>query len=432
MSINFSNLKVLAIPFAALICGCAITNQGAIDYRIERPDGSGGSLSPKYTKANSLYGHLESGDALSVSLKQVFIKDLTEGRSALRYIRGEPATADVAIVASACENPCARKFGAEGVRNSKVIFYSNDVREGQYLNLSNLHGVYGPIAYNGNPFKVDIYIIELDESGEKVRNLLGSLASLGQTFYPPAHPAATVLSALAETFIQDDQDDNVFTYSFDLVAKNPDSKNPSTAHLEVGDYVLIRSEDRSKIIPWKELSLNKSVGRVVKNSSDCTTTTEPDTSCYYTENSYVVLEVSKAGSSIATDSQQVVFSALRSQLDSSSGNMEITSQQIDAIKNSLESVEARDKAKGSISDLTESPPNSSGRRAAALNFVSTWFDPNINVEEHDKQLIIKRTNKMLGGCANLSATEIATYQDEIKNRTTASKPSLISALYSCR
>lgn len=428
------NKRYFILPLFFLISGCAISNQGAIDYRFNRPGQEDGYLSPKYINVDEASHKIQAGDAISVTLKQVFLNDLEEWRSVLRIARSEPATADVAIVASTCESPCARKFGVEGIKNSKVIFYSNDVREKQFLNLSNLHGVYGPITYNGRPFKIDIYVIELDESGEKTRNLLGSLANLGQTFYPPAHPAAAVLSTLAETFIQDDQDDNVFTYSFDLAGQNTISneRNPNTAYLEAGDYVLIRSEDRTKQVPWGNLALNKSVGRVVKREGNCATTREPDQTCYYTENSYVVLGVSRAGGSVANDSQQIVFSALRNHLDGSSGNMEISSQEIEEIKKSLESAEVRKKAEGSFEDIIDSTPDTAERMEAILSFVSIWFEQGATVNDKDKAIVVDAANKLLAQCAGLSISDMTAYQDNISSRSIQNREPLMSALSVCR
>lgn len=414
--------------------GCAISNQGAVDYRYHRPGAVDGPLSAKNIYASEAKHLLKAGDPIAITLKTVFIKDLTEWTSPLRLARGEPATGDIAIVASTCESPCDRKHGPEGIRSSKVIFYSNDVRENQYLNLSNLNNVYGPMTYNGNPFKLDIYIIELDESGAQVRQMLGSLASLGKTFYPPAHPAANVLSALADTFIKDDQDDNAFTYSFDLVGMNTrvDPKNPKTGYLETGDYVLVRTEDRGAAAPWESLVYNSARARLVKKDGTCNAKEAPRDGCDYRDNSYVVLEVRKAEGAVANDSQQLVFSALKSQLDADAGSREITADKIGAIKASLESAETRSDTKNHIALVKDSPAGSMQRRAAALNFVSSWFDPATVITAADKASVIKQANELFGTCMNLSTSQVAQYQDEVAKRMLSNKAQFLSALEACR
>ena len=423
---------LLATATLLTLGGCAISNQGAIDYRYHRPGTNDGTLTSKNIYAKEATHIFKAGDPIAISLKTVFIKDLTEFATPLRLFRGDPATGDVALVASTCESPCDRKQGAEGIRSSKVIFYSNDVRENQFLNLANLSNVYGPMTYNGNPFKLDIYIIELDESGAQVRQMLGSLASLGKTFYPPAHPAAGVLSALADTFIKDDQDDNAFTYSFDLVGmkKRVNSKNPKTGYLESGDYVLIRTEDRNTSPPWKDLTFNTSTGRL--EIAECVAGKIDTGACDYRGNSYVVLEVRKAEDAMVNDSQQLVFSALKSQLDGEAGSRQITPERIDIIKASLESAENRNDSKNYLADIQESDADTPRRRAAALNFVSTWFDPAITVTAQDKVTVIQQANELFGSCLRLTSAQVIKYQDEIAKRKLSNKAEFLDALELCR
>ncbi len=421
---------LLATATLLTLGGCAISNQGAVDYRYHRPGAADGKLTVKNIYAKDATHIFKAGDPIAISLKTVFIKDLTEFATPLRLARGDPATGDVAIVTSTCESPCARKQGSEGIRSSKVIFYSNDVRENQFLNLANLSNVYGPMTYNGNPFKLDVFIIELDESGAQVRQMLGSLANLGKTFYPPAHPAASVLSALADTFIKDEQDDNAFTYSFDLVGmkKRVSPQNPTTGYLESGDYVLIRTEDRNTSPPWDSLVLNTSTGRLI----DTTCKADMNNPCDYRGNSYVVLEVRKAEGAQVNDSQQLVFSALKSQLEGEAGNREITPERIEIIKASLESAENRNETKNYLADIQDSDADTPRRRTAALNFVSTWFDPAITVTAQDKVTVIQQANELFGSCLRLTSTQVIKYQDEILKRKLSNKAEFLDALELCR
>ena len=428
----FANATILSL--ITLCSACAISNQGAVDYRYNRPDTHQGSLNPKYIRSEAAANLISAGDPITVSLKQVFIKDFIEYRSLLRVVRNEPTTGDIAIVSSTCEDPCNRKFGNDGIKNSKVIFYSNDVRRGQFLNLSNLHGVFGPITYGGNPLKLDFYIIELDTDGTQLRNLAANLAGLGETFYPPAHPATAILSSLAEVFIKDDQDDNIFTFSFDLKSPTDEkpTANPSSAAIEAGNYVLIRSEDRTKQIPWSSLAYNDATGRVV--NSRCALMFEPADDCFYTDNSYMVIEVSKAKTAANNDAQQIIFSALKSSIAATGPsllNNQLTAEKMQEIRNSLESTEIRGRAVHTLKTIKDSPPDSQERKRATLNLASIWFDESKVTLPSDTSMVAIQADDLLGRCMGLSTEDALLYQDAIRTRKVANKAALVNTLVEC-
>jgi len=415
-----------------VVSGCAISNQGAVDYRYNRP-GSSSELQPKYISASNANNKIVAGDPISVSIKQVFVKDFSEFRSLLRIARNEPTSGDIAIVASTCEDPCSRKFGSDGVKNSKVIYYSDDVRRGQFLNFSNLHGVYGPITYNGNPFKMDIYIVELDADGTQLTNLAENLAILGETFYPPAHPASSILSSLADVFIKDDQDDTAMAFSFDLKSMSATTAavNPDTAILEAGNYIIIRSEDRSKQIPWTELSFNNHVGRVVYKS--CKDDVEPVDSCFYLDNSYVVVEITKADNAIANDSQQMLFSALKNTISGSGGTMnsQVSAESISKIKESLDSLEVRTAASEFLSKIKNNTTGSLERKSSAFGFSTLWFDGSMSVLGADVNFIAIQVSNILGDCSGVTVEEKVSIHEAVKSRSTTSIPNIIQVFEKC-
>ncbi|WP_210639351.1 hypothetical protein [Pseudomonas sp. Tri1] len=432
MRSTFANVVLLSL--ITLCSACAISNQGTVDYRYNRPGTNQGILNPKYIRSEAAANLISAGDPITVSLKQVFVKDFTEYRSLLRVIRNEPTTGDIAIVSSTCEDPCNRKFGSDGIKSSKVIFYSNDVRRGQFLNLSNLHGVFGPITYGGNPLKFDFYIIELDTDGTQLRNLAANLAGLGETFYPPAHPATAILSSLAEVFIKDDQDDNIFTFSFDLKSPTTENStiNPSSAAIEAGNYVLIRSEDRTQQIPWSILAYNDATGRVVH--SRCASMIEPTADCFYTDNSYMVIEVSKAKNAVSNDAQQIIFSALKSSITATGPsilNNQLTAEKMQEIRNSLESTEIRGRTVHLLKAIKDSPPDSQRRRLETLNLASIWFDGSKTILPSDTSIVAAQANDLLGQCAGLSTEDALLYQDAIRTRTLVNKAAFVNALVQC-
>ncbi|MBK7353160.1 MAG: hypothetical protein IPI97_05330 [Nitrosomonas sp.] len=320
-------LIFLVLP---LLVSCAISNEGATDYRyINRgasPNNQQGQPSGDFSKvkyiqpkeANSAH-IVKADDPLLISLKQVFIKDFSEFRSPLRIIRRmEPANGEIAVVVNAFEVGSGKKldFGPNGKKNARVVFYSDDVWEGQFLNLSNLSSIYGPLSYGGKPFVLDIYIVELDTPGPQLRQLLTNLAAIGSTFYPPASPLAGPLAQLAGTLITDDQDDRAYHFTAEFKSAKGSVADLSTGILLTGDYIFIREKNRYQSTDWDKLEYDEMSGKLIYKKNKATNKPckevpgEYPPECYYRENSYIVVEVNKAESPIENDVHQAMFQTL--------------------------------------------------------------------------------------------------------------------------
>jgi len=94
---------------------------------------------------------------------------------------------------------------------------SNDVEEGQFLNLTNMP-IYGPITYNGYPIGIVISVIEIDANSAQISALLGTLASAGAMAYPPAAPVLPLLDSLGQSLLSSGTDDIEFRFTFALDA----------------------------------------------------------------------------------------------------------------------------------------------------------------------------------------------------------------------
>lgn len=436
---------------ASALTGCAISNEGAVDYRYSSPSGNQpasaaaapGTVSltptfePRYIKSSDAKNMLVAGDPIAITLKQVFIHDFEEWPTILRIFRGESASGDIAVISNVCETPCVRDHGSAAINNAKVIYFDSDVREGQPLNLSNLHGVYGPITYNGNPLKLDLYIVEMDDEGETIQTMTKNLADIGKTFYPPSHPVSSILSTLAGTFIQQNQSDTALRYSFDLKTEHEVGAiaNPHSAFLQTGNYIFIRSEVRDKIIPWDSLAYDESTGRVFMKG--CAKGLQPGSECFYQENTYIVIEISKPDSSVAADSQQLTYSALKASekaTKASGFTTQITAADLSAASISLKSLELKSDSVGNLGKIQGTLPNTPERNTAVLRFVSGWFDASRTIEDSDKKYIIDRSDKILGNCTNISPTTALGFQSAIVDRTFPSgltKDTFISGLIAC-
>lgn len=310
------------------LVGCAISNEGAVTFRKtnqpereEKKDAVVITPGPKNNTSViklplkhknftlSENGTFVGGDSLSVHLRTAYIKDFAEIANPLRVFTrmGLKANGEIAIVANAFEMNTGKELDFADTKSGRLVFYSDDVLKGQFLNFNNMP-IYGPIKYNGAPFAFRATIFELDISSEQAKALLGTVAQAGSMAYPPASPVLSLLNGLGQALANSDQDDTEFRYSM-VLDPNGGSELVNHFTLEVGNYVLIRSDDRQDRIPWEELELDENEGRVYWKGTE--KKGKP-----YTDNTYLVVEINKNVSSVDIDLSQNSFEVLLTALKS--------------------------------------------------------------------------------------------------------------------
>lgn len=321
--INKFNATIILIGGIGIIGGCAISNEGRVDFRkASVVDGfqEGNALDKHPTeKTNKLLplkwknftvskkGMFVKGDSISLHLRTVYIKDFAEIANPLRIFTrgGMIPNGEIAIVTNVIEEEEGKtkeldfKSPAE---SGRLVFYSDDVRKGQPLNFTNMP-IYGPITYNGGPLALRISIFELDVVSEQAKALIGVVAQLGSTAYAPAAPVLGALNKIGQGLAGGEQNDKELMYWMVL---DPSEGSHDLNHftLEVGNYVFVRSEDRTKEIPWNDLVLNENE-QILYWKKD---------KLPYEENTYFVVEIQKAISSMNIDLSQSTFSELLAHL----------------------------------------------------------------------------------------------------------------------
>jgi hypothetical protein len=243
-----------AALLATLVSACAYLNEGAINYRkatLKKEKYELLELAGKYSLPSSERDAvIRKNDTISIYLAQAYIKGLHEIPA---YWKGETSKkmrGEVAIVVRAFELSDTNDldFGPNAVDAGRLIYYSDDARENQFLNFSFLP-IYGPITYRGNPVVLQIYMLELDADTDKLKPLLSTLAKAGTSAYPPAAPALSLIENLGSALLAGNHDDVMFRYSFTLL---PDHGYAGSTYpvLEAGNYVLIRKANRQQNEDW--------------------------------------------------------------------------------------------------------------------------------------------------------------------------------------
>jgi hypothetical protein len=248
------------------------------------------------------------GDHLAISLRTAFIKEFYELASPLR---GNRKNGEIAIVANAFEMDGTKEvaFRPSDLKSGRVIYYSDDVEEGQFLNFNNLP-IYGPKTYAGHSVAVRLTVFELDVNAEQIKGLLKSLAAIGSIAYAPAAPVLGILNSLGAALASSDQDDTEFRYTMTLDARQGSLRVNNFA-LEPGNYVIVRKGTRTEDVPWHLLVLNENEGRLYWG---------PDAklevrNTLYRDETYLVVLINKNSGEKSVDLQDNTFDALHKALE---------------------------------------------------------------------------------------------------------------------
>jgi len=326
---------VLVSASIFLLQGCSIKNEGAIDLRktnnnfIDKRSHSctNGDKKEKKFKINCKNSadhkgiettleyknftlgkdaQINKNDFVSVYLKTAYIKDFGEIAFNIHAIgtskKINSKNGEIAIIADVKEFNKKIEIDLSEKKEGRVVFYSDDVLPGQFLNFNNLP-IYGPKQYEGNPFLLKFAIFEMDVGSNNTKGLLDQLANMGSKAYAPASPVLKVLNSLGQSFLGAKGDDVLFKY---VAVANDNKGSHLVDHftLEVGNYVLIRSEIRNKPINWKNLVLNPNDGKLyIKGTKDL-----------FTEETYLIVEINKGVSNIPVDFENIEYKAFLNNL----------------------------------------------------------------------------------------------------------------------
>ena len=191
------------------LSACSTSDEGAREFRSVGTDAA--AALHQNVLQSDVGRAIRPGEPLLITLKTAYIKDFTE-YFANPFRGSDSANGEVAIVANAFEDDgiTTLDFGPAGLKAARVVFFSDDVNKGQFLNFHGLP-LYGPLTYKGYPVIIDLYAVDLDRPGPQLRQMLENLAKIGSVAYPPGTPIAGALAQLAGTLIADDQETKPIT-----------------------------------------------------------------------------------------------------------------------------------------------------------------------------------------------------------------------------
>lgn len=274
-------------------------------------------------------------DKVVVRLLSAYIRNYTEGplswfNDALEgqiWPRGE-----IAIVVNAFDfgegKDKQTSFGFHSSHNDavskkgKVVYYSDDVVAGQFLNFNNMP-IYGPNSKGINGMGFEIWIVELDITDKLTGELLKTAVAQGRTTYPTLSPANIILDSLGQTVLgSTDTNDTNFLYRVLLEPRT--GAMLQRGFLEVGYYVFIgvgsgaSANTRQTDINWSELWLDENTARLYRYKEGVG---DPK---LYTDYNYIVMSIDKDTGYIDLDIENQLYSKFVQALNEDAYNPLIT------------------------------------------------------------------------------------------------------------
>lgn len=322
--------------------GCAISNEGAIDYRkaeLIKPasdaqkavsTGPGSSLNdrPLYPailerkdfEAKAGDAVIETMDKVSIHLRGGFLSGCNDkpisnpvrmlGRSEWWQINSIVwKNCEIAILFRAFEMSEGSDFNFKpgSHRDARLVYFSHDVQVNQFFNLHNLP-VYGPLDYSGKPIGIEIFIIEVDIENREMFSLLKSLAAIGAKAYAPADPVLGVMDKIGSTLMSSGTDDIEYRYTM-VLDPSGGYKGVAYSTAEAGDYVFIRREDRTSEPEWSQLVLDHNTGRVWKKKD------ENNDYELYRDDTYMTVQIRRNAGTADVALAQNTYGAFRDALE---------------------------------------------------------------------------------------------------------------------
>ena len=280
------------------IAACAHRDEGEIDYRranldtIQAQNNENETIHIARLENKNLLEEdgetFNEEDKMLIQLTAVYIEDYTESPwnmlSDAWYESQLRPKGEIAVLATVTPLGRVFDFKRDAYKKAQVVFYSNDVAAGEFVNFKEKPIIYVPnsesianstmrsststtIMRSSTPTAISLalWIIEVDTSTPMVRSSLNKLA---QSFNGSDALDSQILERLGEDLLdyRETNDVNFFYQVSFVLPANNSMASPPAAPLAIGNYVFIRVPKTRGIkdINWAELGLDKDTGRLYK------------------------------------------------------------------------------------------------------------------------------------------------------------------------
>jgi hypothetical protein len=251
---HIGNLLVCGVAVAGL-AACSTVNDGSTEVRYWQ-NGQFTLLRPDSDQ------RLDSADNFSITLQKAFIDRFQEwpvSRNAILTGRdGLAKHGEIAVLVKTTESGSPKETRPTDPTREfdghRLIYYSDDVYQNQYLNFEMAVPLWGPAKVPSGALKLEFVVLEMDRTSEQAEQLLTTLADIGKSQAALGGPLGGALLSLGQTLVTSANDDRQmrFPIVFDL------DNGPMA--LRTGRYVLVRQENRQIPVNWSKICVNENDG----------------------------------------------------------------------------------------------------------------------------------------------------------------------------
>lgn len=213
-------------------------------------------VSPSTDAAKSA---VRTGDNFVVVLKTVWMGDFKP--DGIFSSRSQYALVSRAFQYGDPKTQTGLDFSPESHKSGRVIYFSDDVRPGQFLNFGQII-IEGPATYLGNPVSISLFAIEVDSDAARTNSLISTLASIGSFAWPAGSPVLSVLESVGTALVRGNGDDMNLRYDTTVLDYRSLRPGLSSAFLAYGDYILFRNENRAVGFDYGSVHYRPSDGKL--------------------------------------------------------------------------------------------------------------------------------------------------------------------------
>lgn len=194
------------------------------------------TLSDHYDTRKAIPIH--RGDPVNIIINKVYLKDNAEWFPA--------DTGEIAVVVSI-------EDGENKEPNNVLVSYEEGLPDNVFLPISDFLA-YHTDGYRDQPIKVTVTVFEFDNmENERYKKILGTAATAGAAVMPAFAPGFSVASKVGNFLIEQNQDDVIAKFSFQVYPWEPaalerTTKSQGVPRISYGQYIVINSSDPVPVV----------------------------------------------------------------------------------------------------------------------------------------------------------------------------------------
>lgn len=212
---------------------------------------------------------VREGDVVTIALKHVVIgTDLHVPFQIPDLLSNRIQAAIVANAFQMCSDASCNdgfNFKPDADNDGRVVYFSNDIKKSQRSLSFGTLPMFGPFEYNGNPVGISLHVVKLaNDQSASLAPMLTALSSIGLQSGLPTE-VSSVLNTMGSNLLKGFE---VRLLRYDTLLMQGGSANDRSLGISrfvYGDYIVIRTEERSQEINFGDLRYDPATARLYRD-----------------------------------------------------------------------------------------------------------------------------------------------------------------------